>query len=109
MIHVTQSSRAIVADKIADARARGSLIRRAKKAGDTFLALLAQLPCAVALPIAGSHRARLAELGMVSLDPDLLARTGAGWVAAVQDLAAIDPEASEALTRRMADYVRGAP
>src|SRR5688500_16994965 len=73
--------------KIRAARAVATLPKRTARAMDRVLVMLGQIPVDDAKAIARTMRARLNELELTALDPDLLARIGAGWVAAVADVA----------------------
>lgn len=95
-----------VMDKIAAARRVEELPKRAAATAGKLATLLAHLPRELALDIARTTRARLAELDLAVPDASMLRRIGAGWVSAVADLAAVDGPGAAALVRAMLDQIR---
>lgn len=83
-------STAVVMDKIRAARAVATLPRRTARAAERVCVMIGQLEPGDARDVVRTLRARLAEMDMVALDPELLARVGAGWVAAIDQLASTD-------------------
>lgn len=95
-------SQTLLAAKMTDARERKVRVRAIERKLIATIAELAALEPDERASIVRTARAQLTEIDLAArLDPDLLDRIGAGWVAGVADLAHTDALAAAQLSRNM--------